>query len=279
MILQANMQSDKPESGKEFVRHIKLTDLVKSPFQVRFEEITGTDAAGDTGKKLAELTRSVEKSGLIQPIIVRQAGEKYEIIDGHRRVEAIRSLGRGQIKAIVKDCTEREAQVMHVVGNLQRKNLNMIELAVTYKKLLETGVFKDKRELSVALGKDETYIGDLLNTLKLDQRIIEDIVKNDQIKDLRLLRSIRRVSATDNAGASEDQWSLYMKVLREKLGRKEINKLVAKPKQKSLLKNWVISPTPRKIIIRLNTGKLPVDKQKELINIIEERLVEVSRLL
>ena len=267
---------DKQDSAKELIRIVKLIDLVKSPFQVRFEEIAGKESTGDTGKNLAELTRSIGKSGLIQPIIVRQVGDKYEIIDGHRRVEATRMLGHGQIKAIVKDCTEREAQVMHVVGNLQRKNLNMIELAVTYKKLLETGVFKDKRELSLALGKDETYIGDLLNTLKLDQRIIEDIVKNDPIKDLRLLRSIRRVAATDKEGASEDQWSLYRKVLREKLGRKEINKLVARPKQKSLLKNWVISPTPRKIIIRLNTGKLPEEKQQELIRRLEEKLVEVS---
>lgn len=269
--------ADKTENTKELIRIIKLTDLVKSPFQARFEEMAGKDEkTGETGKRLAELIRSIEQSGLVQPIIVRPSGSKYEIIGGHRRVEAMRSLGRGQIKAIVKDCTEREAQVMHVVGNLQRKNLNLIELAVTYQKLLETGVFKDKRDLSTALGKDETYIGDLLNTLKLDQRIIDDIAKNERIKDLRVLRSIRRNSSVDDTGKSDEQWELYNKVLREKLGRKEINKLVSRPKQKSLLKNWVISPTPRKIIIRLNTGKLPEEKQQELIRRLEEKLVDVS---
>jgi len=91
----------------------------------------------------------------MQPIVVRAVEKGYEIIDGNRRVEAIKRLGRGQITALVKDVSDRDAQIMHVIGNLQRKNLKPIEQALTYQKMLDSGVFKDKRELSRAISKDE----------------------------------------------------------------------------------------------------------------------------
>ena len=171
---------------------------------------------------LDTLAQSIRNTGLIHPIIVRPLEQGYEIIDGHRRVEALKKLGRGQIMAIVKDVSDRDAQIMHVIGNLQRKNLKPIEQALTYQKMLDTGIFKDKRELSRAISKDETFVGDLIAMLQLDSRIIDDLAKNNLIKDLRILRLIRLSAPVDKNGVSNAQWELYRKVIFSKMGRKEL---------------------------------------------------------
>ncbi len=104
------------ENPKESVALIKLSDLKESPYQGRFLNETTKNDNSRAAQQLDELTASIESSGMMQPIIVRQVADGYEIIDGHRRVMAHKNLGRGQVRAIIKDCTEREAQIMAVVG-------------------------------------------------------------------------------------------------------------------------------------------------------------------
>ncbi len=83
-------------------------------------------------------------------------------------------------------------------------------------------MFEDKRELSKAIGKDETFVGDLLNTLNMDKRIVDDLLKNKTTNDVRMLRAIRRVEPVNQVGYSEKQWEIYQRFLNENLSREEV---------------------------------------------------------
>jgi ParB family chromosome partitioning protein len=199
----------------------------------------------------------------------------YEIIDSHL-VHAMLKLGRGQIIANIKDVSDRDAQIMHVIGNLQRRNLKPIEQALTYQKMLDTGIFKDKRELSKAISKDETFIGDLLSTLQLDVRFIDDLAKHNLIKDLRILRLIRLSATVDKNGYSQEQWELYRKVLFSKMSRKDLSLLLKKPTNGPVLKSWRMKSANKKIIINLETGILDAVKREKLMKLISEKMKEIS---
>jgi ParB family chromosome partitioning protein len=188
----------------------------------------------------------------------------------------MKKLGRGQIMAIIKDVSEREAQIMHVIGNLQRKNLKPIEQALTCQKMLDTRIFKDKRELSKAIAKDETFVGDLLATLQMDSRIIEDLAKNNLIKDLRILRLIRLSSPVDKNGVSEAQWELYRKVLFSKMGRKELSVLLKKADKTPALKTWNMKTSGKKVTISLETGKMDQPTRDRFMKLISEKMKEIS---
>lgn len=263
------------EKPKDIVTLLKTADLIDSPYQARFEEAVAITGHPETASDITQLAKSIEQSGLMQPIIVRKAENGYEIIDGHRRVQAMRRLGRGQIMAIVRDCSDREAQIMHVIGNLQRKNLKPVELAITYQKLLDTRVFKDKRELSKSIGKDETYIGDLLATLQLDSRIIEDLAQKNLIKDLRLLRLIKNYAPVDEKGKSEKQWELYRKVIFTKMSRKELAVHVKRPVNAPAISTWSTKLTEKKITISLQTGTLNKIQKEKLMLLIAQKMKEI----
>ncbi len=258
---------------KEITKFIKIKDLVDSPYQGRF---TPNDDAKDKGADhIAELAQSIDQNGLMMPIIVRQKEEGYEIIDGHQRVLAMRKLGRGQIMAIIKDCTEREAQLMHVIGNLQRKNLKPIEQAITYQKLLNAGIFKDKRELSNALSKDETYVGDLLATLQLDSRIIDELAKSNLIKDMRMLRLIRLYEPVDENGVSNAQWELYKKVVYGKMNRQKLMQHLKRKNQPKTVQSYRLKTTKRNITVVMDTGTLDPARKEQLLALINEKIKEI----
>jgi ParB family chromosome partitioning protein len=262
--------------NKDLTLLLRLTDLKDSPWQSRFEAITEQKGQPAKLQDIDELADSIDKNGLMQPIIVRPVESGYELIDGHRRVKAMRKLGRGQILAIIRDVSDREAQIMHVIGNLQRKNLKPVELALTYQKMLDSRIFKDKRELSNAIGKDETYVGDLLSTLQLDYRIIEDLAKNNLIKDLRILRLIRMYDPVDENGISNPQWELYRKVLFKKMSRKDLTLLLKKPVNNPPVKSWKMKQSHKKVTISLETGILDQAKKDKLMKLIAEKMQEIS---
>ena len=278
--------ADETKKNKDLTVLLRISDLVQSPFQSRFEQVEAAKTTTRTYIKkekdkakvdeIDTLAQSIQTTGLIQPITVRPLDQGYEIIDGHRRVEAYKRLGRGQIMAIIKDVSDRDAQIMHVIGNLQRKNLKPIEQALTYQKMLDTGIFKDKRELSKAISKDETFVGDLISMLQLDTRIIDDLAKNNLIKDLRILRLIRLSSPVDKNGVSEAQWELYRKVIFSKMGRKELSVLLKKSDKTPALETWRMKTAAKKITINLETGKMSQADRDKLMKLIDEKMKEIS---
>lgn len=256
----------------EQILMIPIMQIIESPYQGR---LLGSDEnirkVPDEGiQKLAE---SIRMNGQINPIIVRKLGENYELIDGHRRLESHRLLGMTEIKAIVRDMSEKEAQVTSVVANLLRKDLHNIERAFAFRKILDAGVFKDKRELSQAIGKDETYVGDLLQTLNMDKRIIDDLLKNKTTNDVRILRAIRKIEDIDENGRSDKQLELYNKFIKENLSRQEVFSM-ARVTKGSEHKAIDIRFTPRHIEIDL-PRKYTKPERDMLLALLRNKLKEI----
>jgi len=230
---------------------IPIAELRPSPWQGRFVE-SSEPASKFDDKRMKELQYSIGEKGLMTPVVVRvvEGLEGYEIVDGHRRVEVCKALGMNEIECVVREYSDEEAQIFSVVGNLQRKNLNTIEKAMAFQKVMTAGLFTDKKAFSKAIGKDETYVGDIMNLLLMDQRIIDDLAENHTVEDVRLLRLIRRREpAKDNQ--SDRQWELYQKVLKEKLTRKDLEKLL-KGKKSSSPDGYRIQFKKKRILIELD---------------------------
>ena len=156
--------------GEEFndetqLNAIKLRDIEPNPNQPRreFDPVA-----------LEELAESIRQNGIITPITVRKAGESYQIIAGERRWRAARMAGLDEIPAYVLDVDEREAYQYALVENLQRQDLNPIEEALGYQRLMEDyGYSQDKAGEKV--GRSRSYIANALRLLTLPQ-IITDMI-------------------------------------------------------------------------------------------------------
>lgn len=123
---------------------------------------------------LRELAASIEVSGLLQPIVVKPVGDRYQLIAGHRRTEAARLAGFPTISAIVRGGTERDQAELALIENIQRSDLNPIERARAYRKLTEHFSLTHA-ELAEKLGEDRTTITNFLRLLELNPGV-QDLV-------------------------------------------------------------------------------------------------------
>jgi len=154
-------------------------------------------------EKLKDLVSSIKEKGLIQPIVVRKHKENYEIIAGERRFRAVKKLGIEKIPALMKDVDDREALVISLIENLQREQLNPMEEANAFKKLIDD--FKiTQDEVAQFIGKDKTTISNTLRLLRLPGEIQQHLKKghisfghakailslDDDQKQLQLCRQI-----------------------------------------------------------------------------------------
>lgn len=245
----------------EKIEKIQLDQILESPWQGRLLDFGTRKTEDKTKDNIKQLAENIKINGLITPISVRVKGDQYELIDGHRRVEASRFLGKKNILAVIKNIEDKEAQTQSIVANLQREELSNIEKAIAFEKILAAGIFSSKRELSKAIGKDETFIGDLLNTLKMDKRILKDLLENHTTDDVRALRAIRRVEEADENKTSYKQWALYQKFIENNLSRKQLLEEVSKKKLQET-EAFSISFNPRRIEVSFNE-KIPKDKREE----------------
>ena len=140
---------------------ISLEEIKKNPYQPRtyFNE-----------EKLNELKDSIEKNGLLQPIVVKKAIKGYYIIAGERRYRAFELLGKKEIPAIIKEMTDEEMMVFAVLENLQREDLSALEESESYKNLMDK-MSLTQEELANKLGKSRPYIANSLRLLKLPTEI------------------------------------------------------------------------------------------------------------
>lgn len=126
-------------------------------------------------EKLAELVASIKEKGVLQPILVRKIGLDYEVIAGERRLKAARMLGLDSVPALVKVVTDREALVLALVENIQREDLNAIEEAQSFKKLVEEFNFSQE-DVAKSVGKDRSTVSNLIRLLKLPDNIQRSIL-------------------------------------------------------------------------------------------------------
>jgi ParB family chromosome partitioning protein len=157
---------------KEVVHEEKITFLAlekirPNPYQPRedFEP-----------QSLEELTQSIREKGVIQPILVRQNGEQYELIAGERRFRAATALNLKEIPVIIKNVDDRDSLELSLIENIQRQNLNPVEEARAYHYLIEKYQLTQD-EVSDVLGKSRATVANVLRLLKLPMEIQDEIKK------------------------------------------------------------------------------------------------------
>ncbi|UCG34601.1 MAG: ParB/RepB/Spo0J family partition protein [Candidatus Omnitrophota bacterium] len=175
-------------------------------------------------KELNELSQSIKERGIIQPIVVRKINdEEFEIVAGSRRFNAAKSLGLKEIPTIIRELDEKEVLVCAIVENLQRTDLNPIEEALAFKRLMDDFEFS-LDDLATFLGKDKTTIANTLRLLKLP-----DSIKEALEKGILTRTQARTILAIENR---RDQEKLFHQILSEGLSVREIEKRAKKASHK-----------------------------------------------
>lgn len=156
------------ETPKEEIVELKLSELRSNPYQPRknFDE-----------KALQELSESIKEHGVFQPIIAKKSIKGYEIIAGERRVKASILAGKETIPAIIRDFSDQDMMEVALLENLQRENLNALEEATAYKKLLEE-LSLTQEKLAERLGKSRSHITNMLGLLSLPEEVKDMIMEN-----------------------------------------------------------------------------------------------------
>lgn len=183
---------------------------------------------------LLELADSIKQFGVLQPLIVQKRNDYYEIIAGERRWRAAKMAGIKEIPVIIKEYTKREAVEIALIENIQRENLNPIEEAMAFKRLLTEFSLKQD-EVAERVSKSRTTVTNSMRLLKLDERVQQMIVD-----DMISTGHARTLLAIEN---HEEQYNLANKIFDEKLSVRETEKLIKelknpkKEKEKKVVEN------------------------------------------
>ena len=176
---------------------------------------------------LLELTESVKQYGILQPLLVSEKKDYYEIIAGERRWRAAKLAGLKEVPVIVKEFSEQELVEISLIENIQREDLNAVEEAMAYKRLMDEFHLKQD-EIADRVGKSRTAVTNSMRLLKLSAKVQQMLI--DEMITAGHARAILAVSDM------EKQESLAMRVFDEKLSVRETEKLVkavlAPPKEK-----------------------------------------------
>lgn len=127
-------------------------------------------------ERLAELAESIKESGLIQPLVVRERLGRYELIAGERRLRASRIAGLSQVPVVIKDVSDLEAYTLALIENIQRQDLNPVEEAMAFQKLLEEGQLS-QADLARQVGKSRSALTNALRLLDLPDEILQLLAK------------------------------------------------------------------------------------------------------
>ncbi len=186
---------------------LNIDDILPNRFQprIKFDE-----------KAILELSESIKKHGVIQPIIVRKIADKYEIIAGERRYKASVIAGRKTIPAIITDIDDKESAEVALTENVQRQDMTPIEEALSYKKILDMG-YLNQSELAIKLGKTQSTIANKLRLLNLSDEVQEALLE-EQISE-RHARSLLRLP-------KEEQPNILNRIIKERLTVRKTDQLI-----------------------------------------------------
>ena len=200
---------------KEEIVYLYLDDIIPNRFQPRevFDE-----------RALKELAISIKEHGVIQPIVVRNVNGKYEIIAGERRYKASAMAGLTKIPAIIRNLDDKESSKVALLENLQRRNLNPIEEARTYQKILEIDQMTQE-ELAKTMGKSQSAVANKIRLLGLSDEVQEALLK-EKISE-RHARTLLNISDT------KKQTEMLKKVIANKMTVRQLESEIKniEPKQ------------------------------------------------
>ncbi|MGA9288563.1 MAG: ParB/RepB/Spo0J family partition protein [Anaerobacillus sp.] len=201
------------QSEDELVKEIPINELRPNPYQPR---------KTFSAEAIEELSESIKTFGVLQPLIVRQSIKGYEIVVGERRYRASLNAGLQSVPAVVKELTDRKMMEIALIENLQRENLNPIEEAQAYQKLMkETDVTQE--ELSKRLGKSRPHLANFLRLLQLPGEVQEYISEGKlTMGHGRAILGLKK---------KEGRKSLAERVLKEKLNVRQLENLITQLNQ------------------------------------------------
>ena len=188
---------------------VPLEDIIPNRFQPRLS----FDEQG-----LNELAQSIKEHGIIQPLVLRKIGDKFEIIAGERRYKASYIAGLTEVPAVIINLNDNESAEVAIVENIQRKDLSPIEEAKSYKKLLDRG-YLTQDQLAGRMGKTQATVSNKLRLLNLDEDV-QAALLNNKISE-RHARSILRISD------KEKQKNVLNQILNKRLNVRDTENLVS----------------------------------------------------
>lgn len=228
---------------------------------------------------LQELADSIKQYGLLQPILVQQREDFYEIVAGERRWRAAKLAGLKEVPVIIKHLTEQEIVEISLIENIQRENLNPIEEAMAYKRLLTEFNLKHD-ELAERVSKNRTTITNSMRLLKLNEEV-QQMVINEMLTP----GHARALLAIED---SDKQYEIACKVFDEKLSVRDTEKLVKnldKPAKEKKTTSEVLQLIYKEIEDKLRVkigakvGVIPKDEQKGKIEIDYYSQEELERIV
>lgn len=208
----------------------KIEEIIKEDFDdKKYLEVSIEDIVVNANQprkyfdeeSIEELSKSISKYGIIQPLVVKKENDKYFIISGERRFRAAKVAKLEKIPVILKEVDDFELDKMALIENIQREDLNPIEEARSYRHLIEK-YNATQKELSEDLGKSRQYIGNTMRLLNLDSRVIELIEEGKlSMSHGKVLLSIKN---------KEDQYKKALKILKEELPVSKTTNITEKKK-------------------------------------------------
>ena len=222
--------NSEPPEGISFV---DIDELVPSPYQPR--RVFATDA-------LADLVLSIKEKGVLQPLLVRKNPKKstgYEIVAGERRFRASKMAGLKTVPVIIKKFSNKDALEVALIENLQREDLNPLEEAESYKRLLEEFKYTQE-ELSKVIGKSRSYLSNMMRLLELPDEIKQMVEQ----KELTVGHARALLSA-------QDPVALATEVLKKGYSVRKTERLASK-KGSGLIKSRPAIEKPDDIIVLEN---------------------------
>lgn len=194
---------------------------------------------------LQELSNSIQQYGIIQPLVVKKNKDYYEIIAGERRWRAAKMAGLKEVPVIIKEYTDQEVMEISLIENIQRENLNPIEEALAYRRLLDEFHLKQE-EVANRVSKSRTAVTNSLRLLKLDDRV-QQMVIDQQLTS----GHVRALLAVEDKNA---QYETAKKVFEENLSVRDTEKLV----------KLVVSPKPERTKKELTHSEIYHDLEEKM---------------
>lgn len=214
------------------VESVPLDELKPNPYQPRqnFDEAS-----------LEELAGSIKEHGIIQPLVVRKSIKGYDIVVGERRFRAAKQAGLTKAPVVIKELSDREMMQIALIENLQREDLNPIEEATAYKKLMH-GLQLTQEELAKKLGKSRPHIANHLRLLQLDPEV------RTLVEDGKL--SMGHARALVGLKNKKQVIPIVDKVIKEEMNVRQLETLIQKlnhhvPRETLKKKEWAMPPELR----------------------------------
>ncbi len=203
---------EKPESGSDFLM-CPVEEIAPNRYQPRtvFNQ-----------EELDRLRESVAQQGILQPLLVRQVNDAYELIAGERRLRAAREAKLTHVPVFIKNLTDEQVLEVSIIENIQRENLNVLEEAEAYHRLIEEFHYTQEK-VAQKIGKNRSTIANLLRL-----RSLPDVIKESLIAEKI---SMGHARALLSAGSEENQIRLLHIVIQKELSVRETEKLVSTAKK------------------------------------------------